>query len=235
MDQKEKAIAFLKPDPIYYVNLLEVLRRDSAQLLAVEEGGVILLDRESGSYMFALREGGKALLDHIPQNASLITGCNMWALPLLEERLGLSWKMVVHSVAWLSPKPPELPVIPGLELRQLDRSWVPWAAGHYSTDFGGAAYMEGVVNRGLLCAFVNGDPAGFIGFHEEGSIGLLEVLPQYRRRGLGKFLELAAIRLALNRGQYAFGQVETGNEPSLALQRKLGLAVSEKTLFWLGK
>ena len=95
------------------------------------------------------------------------------------------------------------------------------------------AYLEGVADRGLLGAFVEGEPAGFVEFHPEGSIGLLEVLPQYRRRGLGRLLELAAIRLALDRGQYAFGQVEVGNTASLALQKDLGLSASERTLFWL--
>ncbi|MFQ7452543.1 MAG: GNAT family N-acetyltransferase [Flavonifractor plautii] len=38
----------------------------------------------------------------------------------------------------------------------------------------------------MLGAFVDGTLAGFAGFHGEGSIGLLEVLPAYRRRGLGK-------------------------------------------------
>ena len=81
--------------------------------------------------------------------------------------------------------------------------------------------------------FVDGVLAGFAGFHDEGSIGLLEVLPEYRRRGLGEALLCAAVRLALERGQYAFGQVFTDNRPSLALQRKVGMTVSEDILYWL--
>ena len=41
------------------------------------------------------------------------------------------------------------------------------------------------------------------------------------------------VRLALERGQYAFGQVLVDNGPSLALQKKAGLTVSEDTLYWL--
>lgn len=235
MEKKEKALAFLRTDPVYYVNLLEVLRRGSAQLLAAEEEGVVLLDRDSGSYMFALREGGEGLLDRIPPSAELVTGCNMWALPLLQERLGCSWKMEVRSALWLFPEPPSLPTLPGVELRELDPSWARWAAERYSGGWSDLAYMEGVAKRGLLGAFVEGEGAGFIGFHAEGSMGLLEVLPPYRRRGIGTLLERAAIALALRRGQYAFGQVETDNHRSLALQKKLGLTLSEEPLFWIGK
>ena len=56
---------------------------------------------------------------------------------------------------------------------------------------------------------------------------------EYRRRGLGEALLCAAVRLALERGQYAFGQVFTDNRPSLALQRKVGMTVSEDILYWL--
>ena len=95
------------------------------------------------------------------------------------------------------------------------------------------AYVEKVIERGMVGAFVDGVLAGFAGFHDEGSIGLLEVLPEYRRRGLGEALLCAAVRLALERGQYAFGQVFTDNRPSLALQRKVGMTVSEDILYWL--
>ena len=47
------------------------------------------------------------------------------------------------------------------------------------------------------------------------------------------FSQLGQVRLALERGQYAFGQVLVDNGPSLALQKKAGLTVSEDTLYWL--
>lgn len=232
MDKLEQAKAFLGRDPVYYANLLEVLHRGSAEHLTAADGGVVLRDRDSGSWMFALEEGAEELLDCIPDDADLITGHAPWCLPLLEQRLGLHEFKMVHSAVWTHSEPP-MPKDFGGELRLLGQEWIPWAAEHYSSDFGGLAYMKGVVERGLLGAFVGGQPAGFVGFHDEGSIGLLEVLPEYRRRGIGEALEIGAIRLALSRGQCAFGQVVAGNRPSLALQARMGLAISERTLFWL--
>lgn len=51
-------------------------------------------------------------------------------------------------------------------------------------------------------AFLDGVLAGFIGIHEEGSIGMLEVLPAYRRRSLGYALEAGAIRPRTEGGRY---------------------------------
>ena len=93
--------------------------------------------------------------------------------------------------------------------------------------------MEGAIDRGMLGAFVAGEPAGFIATHIEGSMGMLEVLPQYRRRGIGEALLLAMTAFCLEQGKYPYGQVFTDNGPSLALQRKVGMTLSEELLFWL--
>lgn len=44
----------------------------------------------------------------------------------------------------------------------------------------------------MLGAFIDKKLVGFIGTHEEGSIGILEVLPQYRKRGIGEMLQKCA-------------------------------------------
>ena len=56
------------------------------------------------------------------------------------------------------------------------------------------------------------------------------VLDALRRSQLPQW---ETVRLALERGQYAFGQVFTDNQASLALQRKVGMSVSRERLFWL--
>lgn len=75
--------------------------------------------------------------------------------------------------------------------------------------------------------------AGFIGMHPEGSMGLLEVLPEYRRRGYGYLLEAYLIRLHLQRGWTPYCHVVKGNEASLRLQKKLGFEFAEKPAIWV--
>ena len=233
MDQMERARAWLERDRVLHANLLEVLRRGSADALVAEEGGVLLHDTGCGAWMLAAEpEAAPAFLDRVPAGCDLFVGHDMAYFDLARARLGLPEQEICWSAAYLDSTPLPLPAFGG-ELRLLDRSWAPWLTAHYSHDFGGAAYMERAADRGIIGAFVEGKPAGFVGFHDEGSIGMLEVLPAYRRRGLGEVLQRAAVNLALERGQLPFGQVIDGNEASLALQRKLGMAVSETTLFWL--
>ena len=79
----------------------------------------------------------------------------------------------------------------------------------------------------------NGRLAAFAGTHAEGSMGMLEVLPDYRRRGMGEALEACLIARQLEKGWVPFCQIFDGNEPSLRLQKKLGLKLASGRLYWI--
>lgn len=233
MTRLEQAMAYLSRDPVFYVNLLEVLRRDSAVLVEAAPDGLLLFDQGSGAWMMSAA-GERAfhrLIRRVPANCDLFVGYELRYMDRVAELFCLEGRLVCYSAAWPGRTPPEIPEFGG-QLRLLGPEWAPWVQAHYSQEMD-LDYMEQSIRRGMLGAFVDGACAGFVGFHDEGSIGMLEVLPEYRRRGLGKVLQLAAIRLALERGKLAFGQVVEDNAPSLALQKKLGMSLSREKLFWL--
>jgi GNAT superfamily N-acetyltransferase len=87
----------------------------------------------------------------------------------------------------------------------------------------------------MLGAFINRNLCGFIGTHEEGSIGMLEVFPEYMRKGIGSALQIAATNTALIDKRYPYGQVVETNSASTALQRKLGFELSKDKVYWLIK
>lgn len=234
MNAEERARAFLSGNTLLHMNMLEILRRGSADVLHAGDDGVLLHDRISGACMMASAgaEADGALLDLLPADTDLFVGHDLRYKEAAARRFGLTQEQICFQAAWMEPEPPEAPD-PGCGLRLLERRHAPYVYHHYSHPFGGVAYIEAAIERGMLGVFADGTLAGFAGFHDEGSIGMLEVLPAYRRRGLGEILLRAAVRLALERGQYAFGQVFTDNAPSLALQRRAGMTVSEDILYWL--
>jgi ribosomal protein S18 acetylase RimI-like enzyme len=94
---------------------------------------------------------------------------------------------------------------------------------------------EDIQNGDIIGVFVDGQLAGFIGFHPEGSIGKLEVLPAFRRMGLGYDLEAAAINRRLQEGLPAYCQVRVDNVPSQRLQEKLGMRRCDTPSLWMVK
>ena len=97
-------------------------------------------------------------------------------------------------------------------------------------------YIKGRLRSGTMYGmFIDGKPAGFIGMHAEGSLGLLEILPEYRRCGLAFALESYAINRMLEKGWTPYGQILLGNAASTSLQQKLGLSISKQTCYWLSR
>lgn len=234
MERAEAAQAYLNQNKLLYLNMLEVLRRGTAELLYAGEDGVLLYDRGVEGWMLSARDRG-ALDRFMPylEGSHVVVGHEMWYRDELARRLGLWKETPCFQAAWMQEDPPDLPDFSG-ELRLLGPEYLSLVQTHYSkADLAGEPQIRAAIGRGMLGAFVDGALAGFVGIHEEGSIGLLEVLPAFRRRGLGEVLLLGAVRLALSRGQYAFGQVLIDNEPSLALQKKAGMTLSQDVLYWL--
>lgn len=231
MDKLQNVLARLGEKPVHFADMLEPLRRGSADVLYDGPDGVLMFEREGGVHMMTAQtpEGAEACFQKI-QQCELLVGHELWYQEQAAERFDLSEAQLCWQAVWTNPAPPPEPKT---QLKLLDSALAPWVYEHYSHPFGGVEYMEGAIQRGMLGAYLDGELAGFVGFHDEGSIGMLEVLPQFQRRGVGLDLLHGAVRLALQQGAIPFGQVFTNNTASLALQKKAGLAVSDDVLFWL--
>lgn len=73
---------------------------------------------------------------------------------------------------------------------------------------------------------------GFIGEHEEASMGMLEVFPEARRHGYAQALEATLIGELLAQGRVPYCHVAPDNEASKHLQTKLGLVKTATLQCW---
>ncbi len=74
---------------------------------------------------------------------------------------------------------------------------------------------------------------GFIGTHSDGSMGMLEVLPAFRRHHIGEELEKRLINEILRDNKIPYCHVVYGNDKSFNLQVKLGGTCCEKLIVFL--
>ncbi len=120
MSLNETALACLNRNRLLYLNMLEVLRRGSAELLYAGEGGVLLYDRGSGAYMLTARDRAAldGMLPLLPADCDLLVGHDLWYRDELAGRFGLWKEELCVQAAWTAPEPPEAPAFGG-ELRLL--------------------------------------------------------------------------------------------------------------------
>lgn len=227
----------LNRDPVLYLDLTEAVRRGDGRVLAAMPHGALvafnnLMDGPDFGYtMFADDERtARRLCAMIPHNPGFITVHERHYLELLQKCFGFSELNACWQVGYLRTTPPPLPDL-GVDIRPLEPAHLPTVTANYQMEDG--EYLGWLITQGELVGAFDGDALmAFAGRHAEGSMGLLEVLPQYRRRGLGSLLQSHIIHLELSRGHIPYGQVFDGNEPSLALQRSLGMAQSMGQLYW---
>ena len=234
--------AMFETDPVRYLDLTEPVRRGTGEVVyAGPDGALVAVDTGRGvrpeDQLFTLSardaDAARRLCALLPGPAVQVTVHEECAFPALEERLGIRAWNPCWQAGYLSTAPlPELPCGLPFELRPLGPEHLEQVYAHYQLP--GEAYLRRRLERGaMLGAFTPGGTlAGFIGRHEEGTIGMLEVLPPYRRRGLGKLLQSRMANLALAEGHTPYCQIFADNEVSLSLQRSLGFQISRGFMYW---
>ena len=126
-----------------------------------------------------------------------------------------------------------LPVPGPWEVRQLGREFLPVVVGHYHS-YPNPKYLGERLDAGVMHgAFEGEELLGFIGMHSEGSVGLLEVLPAHRRRGVASALLAYMTNWCLERGWTPFSKIYEGNTASEGLHQKLRWELSRQQLFWV--
>ena len=219
---------------IDYLGIDRVLRRGTGEIIEDRDEALFVHDTVSGAYFLACEDAaaGLSLLDsHAGRGIDLLMAANAELGRMAFERYGFSDRLECFQVAYYGEPPA---VDPRLCVRKADRRDLPLLTRCYHLI--SPEEMEMVVDRGtLLLGYDGGQLAGFIGEHLEGSMGLLYVFPQFRRRGLATALEKYCIAKTMNKGFIPFGQVEKDNLESLMLQKKLGMTQSERLTWWMWK
>ena len=117
-----------------------------------------------------------------------------------------------------------------MEIARLDE--LDFIARHYT--LADQIELRETIERGYLWVVRDqGQIFGFIGRHGDGSMGMMEVLPEYRRKGWGERLERALTRIVLEEGTLPYGHVIIGNDASARLQEKLGFVRCKDIVTWL--
>lgn len=230
----QPTIDWLCRQPVLHIDMLEGLRRGQADVVLARERGVLLYHRASRACMISAQEDETArqIIAAIPSCAEMVVAHQPDYLARLRESFHFEHQMDCHQVAYLSREPIDAPQAV-CQIRVLDERHLDFVQQHYS-HLPDRDYLLERLRAGVMHgAYVQGRLAGFIGMHSEGSIGILEVLPQYRRRGIARALQIHMTNWNLERGYTPFAQVVCGNSASLELQRKLGYTLSDELVYWL--
>lgn len=224
------ALAFCRQNPIARMLPLAALERGTARVVALKDGALLAYDPTFKGHMLCWDDEAQAL--------ALLRGFQSEDLLMLEYATlkdeaqafhGFTGGMVAYGCAYLHKQP--LPVKKPVRLELLGPEDLAMVAAHNRE--AGEELLSYALKEGRLYAGRDGQTlVGFIGFHEEGSLGMLYVVEGQRRRGYAAAMEALLVNRLLLEGKRVFGQIRVGNEASLSLHRGMGYTIADAPGSW---
>lgn len=227
------AMEYLRQEPLWHIDMLEALRRGRGEIVYFK-GRTVLIQRNEQPDFYLLTsdsaDAGEAAFAGLPAPKWVVARG-----PGVAERMGERFRLGLSdycsNVAYFRTERLAYD-LPGLAIRPLVPEEIPAFLEHYDMEDEAGA-RERIAHGELFAAVLHGRLTGFMGLHSDGSMGMLEVFPEYRRLGVGRAIEKFFINFCLNKGWTPYGQVFLDNEKSFSLQQNLGMAVDRtRTLCW---
>lgn len=233
---------------LLHIDMIELINRGRARIVYHDADEILLRDIVTGIYFHTRMSGVPQMEWKLPlklakdERIECIVLHQREMVPLMETHFHLKEDMECLQGAYTRRE--KLPVRglygpdgrgeDGFAIRTLTEEYIPFVAEHYS-EIGSPEYVtERILHGAVYGAFYDEKIVGFIANHEEGSIGMLYVLPEYRKRHVAMALETYCMNLAVERGEIPYGQVVLGNEASIHLQEKMGICFAKGTIVWMG-
>ncbi len=238
----------LMKQKLWHMDMIELINRGQARLIYAKGATIALYDEVSRIYFHTAEnlEDGLLALEAIAADGKvvdLLLVHQEFMCSAIEEKFGLRTFLTGRQAVYT--KKEKLPITglyrtdgkqqEGLiEIRPLKAEHLSIVREHYDMVDDDSYVAERIESGMMFGAFLDEAIVGFIGMHGEGSLGLLEVFPEYRKRNIGKALTTYMINWSLEKGMTPFGQVAVGNAASEKLQESLGLCFSKQYLYWMG-
>lgn len=227
---EQRAYSYLGRDPVLYMDMLEALRRGSAEVSAVREDGVLIFERNSRAYLLAAKDcqAGEALAAGITGPAQMAVHDEENAMAL-RDHFHFTQVMECLSAVYLEL---EAPLIRGtcrilpLEAGDMDR-----LQQTFGEEYGEAELLNRIRAGQLLGAYREKELVGMMGLYPEGSIGMQAIKPG--AEDAAKELLAGITAWCLENCLAPYAHVPVGDEGMEELFRQAGYHFAEKSLFWL--
>ena len=239
----------LMKNKLLHMDMIEFINRGTAELIHCDDNEIILRDVASGVYFHSLIKEKMAeesylvnsnLCNEKQMNCLIIHQDSM--IPFIESELGMHVSSACRQYVFTRKEKLPIkglyradgkPMSSGLIIRTLTEQYTEFVVNTYDSVSGDRYIRKRIAQGNLVGAFIDEELVGFAGLHEEGSIGMLYVVKEHRRKHIGMALETYMINMELEKGNIPFVQVKKGNDAADKLQEKLGLFGSKSMIFWM--
>jgi len=232
--QESKAIDILQRDPLRNINLINFIK--GYPIKSIDFAGDSLMVRgcsyANWVYISSCDVNEFALLtERLTLEDNHFAIIEEWMLPGILQKRDVVWNLSCTKY-WL---PPDV-ILPATinSIRSLSPNEAHYIYDNYTySKYVCPEYIADRIENGIGLGIYDGSKlVAWIITHDDGCMGFINVLPEYRRMGYGIDLANALANKIRERGEMVFIHVEDSNMKSLLLARKMGF-LEYKEVHWI--
>lgn len=231
--QKEQVIKRLTKNKRNNIHIIENLVRGKAELLYGEGDNILIYNEACKTCMITAkdRETGEKMLALAPTETELFVTNQEFMNEPVCRRFSFVIYHECYQVLYTKREPLS---VRHKDIRLLTMESLPYVNEHY--DMADEKQLKRLIEaKAMYGAYVDGQLVGFMGLHEDGSLGLLFVEEAYRRQHIGEALVCYCTNRLREQDFVPYAHILMDNKASIGLQESLGYYMADKTIFWLGK
>ncbi|MDL2249016.1 GNAT family N-acetyltransferase, partial [Tyzzerella sp. OttesenSCG-928-J15] len=214
-------------------DILEVLRRKTGEIIYNKDDGFLVYDTIGEvNFINAKTEAAAEYMLSIIKDKTLFCAHNELSRDVVMRITRLAPALECFQALYNGEMPPAPKLEAPFAIKKLEEKHIAIVLENYKA-VDSEDYIKDRIADGMFGIFDGEILTSFIGKHAEGSMGLLYVLPEYRKKGFAQALATFMVRRCIENGELPYSQITVANTASYALHQSLGFEISEKKVYWL--
>lgn len=227
-------INHLLKDEIANMSIIGFISENPVTAVIREEDSVLIkgLSDEEWIYIFSKNEDElRILLNQLNDKDVYFASVEDWMIPIINEKKKFEWTL--STIRWYLPDYVEVP--------ENKYKTYPISTEHIGFIISQSSYKQFLTPRYLkeritksisACIYDDDKIVAWGLTHDDGALGSLNVLDEYRGKKYGTEIVLSLIHQCRELGKIPFAQIEETNEKATKLVTKLGF-VKDRRVTWI--
>jgi len=172
----------------------------------------------------------KTIKHRLTNNDKNFAAIEEWMIPIITKDKKIIWKLSAIKLILVDESYGFDPNYAFEELTRDDADFL-----YENSDYKNVISIDYIIDRIIKgessCIRYKGKPAAWAITQDDGAIGFLHVLPEFRRMGYGREVTMDLIKKVQKKNKIPFVHIEEKNEKSMRLAMSLGFK-KDKTVSW---
>jgi 8-oxo-dGTP diphosphatase len=229
-----EVIQSLLTDKIANMSIIGFISENPVTAVIREGNSVLIkgLSDEEWIYIFSKNDNElRKLLNRLTEKDRYFASLEDWMIPILNEKKKFDWTL--STIRWYLPDDVE---VPDNKIKTF-----PIIIEHIGLIISQSKYKQFLTSRYLEERIIKSLSAGIYDnenlvawglTHDDGALGSLNVIEEYRGKRYGTEILLSLIRQCRELGKIPFAQIEETNQKAIKLVTKLGF-IKDRRVTWI--